>query len=176
MIQKLAQQRGWRLDAGAVEAINRILPTNPRLLAGRIRQLLPQRPLLEQPMTVAELKLHLTGKGTGFEISVDQIINQVALRLQLSERLLRSQSRRKNVVLGRSIAIYLIRKLTNVSLKSIGTAFGNRDHATILHAIQKVEHSQPEDMQLSRLLDELQISLQGSSDPLPVDLGHNLVE
>ena len=36
------------------------------------------------------------------------------------------------------MAIYLIRKLTNLSLPDIGKEFG-RDHSTILYAIRKVE-------------------------------------
>ena len=36
------------------------------------------------------------------------------------------------------MAIYLIRKLTNMSLPDIGKEFG-RDHSTILYAIRKVE-------------------------------------
>jgi chromosomal replication initiator protein len=36
------------------------------------------------------------------------------------------------------VAIYLIRKLTNLSLPDIGKEFG-RDHSTILYAIRKVE-------------------------------------
>jgi len=43
------------------------------------------------------------------------------------------------MVLPRQIAIYIIRKLTNLSLNEIGHYFGNRDHTTIIHAIEKME-------------------------------------
>ena len=38
----------------------------------------------------------------------------------------------------RQMAMYLIRKLTNLSLPDIGKEFG-RDHSTVLYAIRKVE-------------------------------------
>ena len=38
------------------------------------------------------------------------------------------------------MAMYLVRKLTNLSLPDIGQEF-NRDHATVLHGIRKVEAS-----------------------------------
>jgi len=39
---------------------------------------------------------------------------------------------------ARHVAIYLIRKLTNLSLPDIGKEFG-RDHTTVLHSIKKIE-------------------------------------
>jgi len=36
------------------------------------------------------------------------------------------------------VAMYLIRKLTNLSLPDIGQEF-NRDHSTVIHSIRKIE-------------------------------------
>ena len=160
MIQKLARQSGWTLDAEAVAAVDSSLPANPRLLAGRLRQLLPQRPFCGQPQSIHDIKLRLGTDPQPATTSADHVITEVARQLQIPARLLRSQSRRKNVVHGRSIAIYLIRKMTNLPLKTIGASFSNRDHATVLHAIQKVESALPHDLQLTRMISELQVSLQ----------------
>ncbi len=43
------------------------------------------------------------------------------------------------IVLPRQVAMYLARKMTFLSLKSIGNYFGNRDHATVKHAVEKIE-------------------------------------
>ena len=41
--------------------------------------------------------------------------------------------------------MYLSRKMANASLLSIGEKFGNRDHSTVIHAIQVIEKRRDED-------------------------------
>ena len=41
-------------------------------------------------------------------------------------------------MLPRQVAIYLARKMTDLSLVGIGEKFGGRDHATIIHSIKKI--------------------------------------
>ena len=52
---------------------------------------------------------------------------------------LSSASRKKELVLPRQVAIYLIRNRFNIPLQKIGEHFGSRDHTTIAHACGKVE-------------------------------------
>lgn len=51
---------------------------------------------------------------------------------------LKSPSRRKNTVLARSIAMFLIREIAGLSLVETGRFFQNRDHTTVRHACQKI--------------------------------------
>ena len=53
--------------------------------------------------------------------------------------MLRGQRRGRNEVNARQIAMYLIRRMTNLSLNDIGKEFGDRDHTTVLHSLDKVE-------------------------------------
>jgi len=66
------------------------------------------------------------------------IINQVCKFYSMDEAVLRGTLKNKGTTEARQVAIYLIRKLTNLSLPEIGKEFG-RDHSTILYAIRKVE-------------------------------------
>ena len=68
------------------------------------------------------------------------IISQVCKFYSLDETVMRGTLKNKGTTEARQIAIYLIRKLTNLSLPDIGKEFG-RDHSTILYAIRKVEAS-----------------------------------
>jgi chromosomal replication initiator protein len=56
----------------------------------------------------------------------------------VDEIILRGSQRTKNVAEARQISMYLIRKLTNLSLPDIGQEFA-KDHTTVLHSIRKVE-------------------------------------
>ena len=66
------------------------------------------------------------------------IISQVCKFYSVDETVLRGTLKNKGTTEPRQIAIYLIRKLTNLSLPDIGKEF-DRDHSTILYAIRKVE-------------------------------------
>ena len=57
----------------------------------------------------------------------------------LVDRALRGQGRTKDTALARQIAMYQIRRMTNLSLKEIGKEFDNRDHTTVLHSIERIE-------------------------------------
>jgi chromosomal replication initiator protein len=46
--------------------------------------------------------------------------------------------RTRRIVGPRQVAMYLSRELTDASLPAIGRAFGDRDHTTVMYAVQKV--------------------------------------
>jgi chromosomal replication initiator protein len=50
-----------------------------------------------------------------------------------------SKGRNKELVLARQIAMFLMRKMTNKSLRDIGKFLGSRNHATIKHGLLKIE-------------------------------------
>lgn len=63
----------------------------------------------------------------------------VAAHYKVNIRMLRSPSRKKELVLPRQVGIYLIRKHTSAGLKEIGQIFGGRDHSTAVHAVDRIE-------------------------------------
>lgn len=68
------------------------------------------------------------------------IISQVCKFYNIDDSVLRGTLKNKGTAEARQVAIYLIRKLTNLSTPDIGKEF-NRDHSTILHSINKVENA-----------------------------------
>ena len=54
---------------------------------------------------------------------------------------LKSQRRTRNIAYPRQIAMYLSRKLTDMSLPKIGEEFGGRDHTTVIHAYEKISEN-----------------------------------
>ena len=56
----------------------------------------------------------------------------------------------KTISMARQIAMYLIRRMTNLSLNDIGKEFGDRDHTTVLHSLDKVEKQMRTDPPLPR--------------------------
>lgn len=50
------------------------------------------------------------------------------------------RKRDRPIIRARYLTIYVMRKFTKVSLKSIGQKFGKRDHTTVIHALQEVKN------------------------------------
>ena len=68
------------------------------------------------------------------------IISEVARYHNIPEDTIRGTQRNKGTAEARQIAMYLVRKMTNLSLPDIGKEF-SRDHATVIHAVRKVENA-----------------------------------
>ena len=66
------------------------------------------------------------------------IISQVCKFYSIDESVLRGTLKNKGTAEARQVAIYLIRKLTNLSTPDIGKEL-SKDHSTVLYSINKVE-------------------------------------
>lgn len=73
------------------------------------------------------------------EITIDIIIKEVSSYFSISPADLKSKKRIKSILVPRQVAIYLSRELTDSSLVSIGERFGGKDHATIIHSVNKIK-------------------------------------
>lgn len=70
---------------------------------------------------------------------VTQIQSQVSEYFHLKINDLKSQSRLREFVLARQIAIYLIREKLSLGFSEIGKYFCGKDHTTILHSYRKIQ-------------------------------------
>ena len=71
-------------------------------------------------------------------IAIDTIQELVAAHFSLTREDLISSRRTAPLAWPRQLAMYLSRELTASSLQQVGQAFGGRNHATILHACNRV--------------------------------------
>jgi chromosomal replication initiator protein len=71
-------------------------------------------------------------------LTAKEIIDAVAKFYNTTTKELISQSRKKELVGPRQIAVYLIREELNASYPSIGNELGGRDHTTAMHAYNKI--------------------------------------
>lgn len=99
--------------------------------------------------------------GNKKSISVQSILEVVSRRFNLSISQLLSKCRERNLVIPRQVAIYLSRKLTNLSLSEIGGYIGGRDHSTIIHADNKISEILQKDKNLQLTVQKLEDDLRG---------------
>lgn len=80
-----------------------------------------------------------TGRGKDL-LNVDIIVKAVADYYNLTEKQIKSKSRTKNISTARHIAMYLSRKILDISYDKIGEEFGGKDHTTVINAYEKIEN------------------------------------
>ena len=66
------------------------------------------------------------------------IIRETGRFYDIDEATLRGKLKNKGTAEARQTAMYLVRKMTNMSLPDVGREFG-RDHTTVMYAVKKVE-------------------------------------
>ncbi len=59
--------------------------------------------------------------------------------------------------------MYLSKKFTKSSLKTIGLQFGGRDHSTVIHAISTIEERLSTDPKQNRIVKELEQKIEVAS-------------
>ena len=118
--------------------------TNIRELEGALIRVMAFASLTKQSVTLelakkvlGRLEEHRMQPRDGFDAIVACIDKYY--HINLSD--LRAKSRNKDIVFARQVAMYLMKKITNKSLRDIGDFLGGRDHSTVMHAIGKVEHN-----------------------------------
>jgi chromosomal replication initiator protein len=81
-------------------------------------------------------------------ISIEFIQKITSEHFGFPDDLMRAKTRKKEISQGRQIAMFLCKKLTDSSLKTIGLHFGGRDHSTVIHAINTTEEMISQDAKL----------------------------
>ena len=92
-------------------------------------------------------------------LNIETIQQQVAEHFDMSSEQLISRTRKQKVALARQIAMFLAKRLTQNPLKMIGRHFGNRDHTTVIHAIQTIEDKCKKDPTIASAVESLSRSI-----------------
>lgn len=141
IIKKKAASLGLELPDDVCNYIAVNVTNNVRQIEGTVKKILAYRDLNGMELTLENVTRVITDmfKSEGNTLPTPSlIISQVCKFYSIDESVLRGTLKNKGTTEARQIAIYLIRKLTNLSLPDIGKEFG-RDHSTILYGIRKVE-------------------------------------
>ncbi|MBQ3021587.1 MAG: chromosomal replication initiator protein DnaA [Bacilli bacterium] len=87
--------------------------------------------------------------------NISKIQKAVADYFNLTVESLKSKKRTSDINNARQIAIYLSRTTTEETTTRIGLEFGNRDHSTVLHAIEKVTKDLKSNEELKNQINEI---------------------
>ena len=134
------------------------IKSNIRELEGALIRIVAYSSLTNKEITVdlaSEALKDIISKKQGKNITISIIQDIVASYFNLRIEDLKSQRRTRNIAYPRQIAMYLSRKLTDMSLPKIGEEFGGRDHTTVIHAYEKISENLNTDENLQHTIEDI---------------------
>jgi chromosomal replication initiator protein len=88
-------------------------------------------------------------------LSVENILDAVTNHFDVNINTLKGKCRKKENVFPRQVAMFMLKELTNLPLKSIGYHFGGRDHSTVIHAVQSISEAMESDKSIEKTVKKL---------------------
>jgi chromosomal replication initiator protein len=86
---------------------------------------------------------------------LSEIVDAAAQEFDVTRESLLARDRRPAVAMARQVAMYLARELTEHSLPEIGRGVGDRNHTTVLHAVNRVSAAIRTDPAVRKAVDNL---------------------
>lgn len=155
IIKTKAALLGVQLPDEITDYIAENVTANVRQIEGTLNKILAYRDLLGDQVdeqAVSRAVQDMLRKSNEYIPSPSVIISYICKYFSLEEDVIRGQSRSRDIVNARQIAMYLIRRMTGLSLDVIGKEFDGRDHTTVLHSLRKTEKQMQTDPAFAELV------------------------
>lgn len=158
ILEKKMYADGVDLPKEVIEYLAYSITSNVRELEGAYISLLAQSSMNKKTITLelAKQMIDKFVKNTAREVSIDFIQKVVCDYFDLPMDLLKSKTRKREVVQARQIAMFFAKSMTKSSLATIGMHCGGKDHATVLHACRTVNNLMDTDKRFKNYITELE--------------------
>jgi chromosomal replication initiator protein len=140
IIKNKMQEKNIHLPDDVCHVIATKIQRNVREIEGIMNKLYFYKELKNAPLDakIAEDIVNNTLQQNAVNINPNQVLKCVAQFFEISQPDLLNKSRRKEVVLPRQIAMFLLRDMLGMSYPDIGDKMGKRDHTTAIHSCEKI--------------------------------------
>ena len=162
ILEKKAYVDGTDIPREVIEYLAYSITNNVRELQGAYTSLVAQSTLNNKAISLelARQMIDKFVKNTTREVSIDYIQKVVCDYFSLGVDLMKSKTRKREVVQARQIAMYFSKNLTKSSLANIGMHCGGKDHATVLHACRTVNNLMETDKRFKAYIEEITKKIQ----------------
>ncbi|MDM0830930.1 chromosomal replication initiator protein DnaA [Clostridium perfringens] len=158
ILKKKADVEGLNVPNEVMVYIATKIKSNIRELEGALIRIIAYSSLTNRDVSVdlaSEALKDIISNKESAPVTVKTIQESVANYYNLRIEDLKSQRRTRNIAYPRQIAMYLSRKLTDMSLPKIGEEFGGRDHTTVIHAYEKISENLKTDEGLQSMINDI---------------------
>lgn len=162
IIKNKAIRRGMNLPDPVLRYIADNITANVRQIEGTVNKILAFQELMGEQVdvdTVTRAVRDMFKDKTEFLPSAEVIIEEVGKFYNIEAQDIQGQARNKDTVLARQIAMYEIRRMTNLSLKEIGKEFDGRDHTTVMHSIERIERLTKQSPEMAEVIKDINTNI-----------------
>ena len=134
------------------------IDSNIRELEGCLTKLVAYSSLTREPISIELCEQALKDifdQRRVKQITAELIMQTVTDYYGLTMSDLTGPTRKREITVPRSIAMYLTREMTGMSLPQIGIVFGGRDHTTVLHSCKSVEANMTQNPDFKAVVDDI---------------------
>ena len=138
-----AEQNNLNLSYKITEFVAASIKSDIRKMKGVLVRLLALSSLKQIDINMKLVKSvvrEMIGENEFHSIGIQEISKYITSKMNISERLIRGKSRRREIALARQVIMYLSRELTGFPLSKIGEKLGKRDHSTVVYACKSIEN------------------------------------
>lgn len=162
ILQKKAEINGINLPDEVATFLGNYISSNVRELEGALNHIMAYCAVnrVELGVEAARKIVQERTAADSSHLSIEGIQRAVANHFDLTPELLIAKTRKQDVATPRQIAMYLAKRLTKSPLKVIGLHFGNRDHSTVIHAVQTIDRKCGDDPAFARIVQSLSEEIQ----------------
>jgi chromosomal replication initiator protein len=152
-----AQLDGVEVADEVLDEIAVRVTSSVRALEGALIRVVAYASLTGEPTTreLARRVLDRLGTPRREKASLTDIVEATATEFGVEPAALLARDRRPQVAIARQVAMYVARELTPHSLPEIGRQMGNRNHTTVLHAVNRVQAVIQSDAAVNTTVDKL---------------------
>ena len=158
IIKNKSIRMGIELPEFLLQLIAENITANVRQIEGTVNKIMAYQDLMGDTVdkdTVVRAVKDMFKDKSDIVPTADVIIDEVCKFYNIEPDSLRGQGRTKDISLARQIAMYQIRRMTNLSLKEIGREFEGRDHTTVLHSIERIEKMVKESPETAEIIKDI---------------------
>ena len=162
IIKNKAAQWGTVIDDDIASYIAENVTANVRQLEGTMNKILAYRDLIGKEMdeeSANRAVRDMLRKSNEYVPTAASIISEVSRFFGIDETIVKGPSRSREAVTARQAAMYLVRRMTNLSTPDIGREFGGRDHSTVIHSLEQVEQKMQSDPTFAQTVKDITINI-----------------
>ena len=162
ILHKKAEERHLEISDEVLHYLAESIASNVRCLESAIIKLTLQSSLMHHDidMSIAQKVVAEIAPTLRRRVSLDAVLHTVSEHYEVPEAKLTESGRgTKEISKARQVAMYLMRECSPISLQSIGSRFGGKDHSTVVHAIKSIKKEMETDPSFARLIESLKNSI-----------------